>query len=340
MNDMSVRKPNYPNPQRRYSGESESNAHKKINPEARKPRQTSANHSKAAASKSAKPASRLKQETNSADLSQRNQDLRRTGGLERRTLTSTQQRYAQMQHAAAQSHQSVTRRNTTQARKPDTGSQQKSRNVRDAFGKDWDIVLRGSTKTRKIPVRILALIFTFVIAVIILAGPLQDFFAQQEEKRVLNAQLAESKAELESLQQQVDLWNDPSYVQAQARKRLGFVLPGQTLYYVSGDLATTEDEKKQSEEARAIALRRKAMPFYIGLWKSIEIAGSAEIGTAGISNPEDTPLVNEPKPAESKELGSKTDNSTGNAGNQNTTEEKSQQQNQSGQPAQQQNGGE
>ncbi|WP_353065180.1 FtsB family cell division protein [Arcanobacterium hippocoleae] len=174
--------------------------------------------------------------------------------------------------------------------------QKRRANVRERFGKDWDVVLQGTAKTRKIPVRILAIVFTCLIAVIILANPVQDFLAQQEEKRALSAKLTETKAELDALQQQIDLWNDPSYVQAQARKRLGFVLPGQTLYYVSGELTDAEKKKKASEEERAIALRRKSMPFYLGLWKSIEIAGTVELKPEALLNPEDAPLVNEPQP--------------------------------------------
>lgn len=175
------------------------------------------------------------------------------------------------------------------------------KNLRERFGKDWDVVLQGTTKTRKIPVRVLAVIFSCIIAVIILANPVQDFLAQQEEKRMLNAQLAETKAELAALQQQVDLWNDASYVQAQARKRLGFVLPGQTLYYVSGDLSAEEKAKKASEAERVIALRRKATPFYINVWKSIEIAGTANLDTRNFSNPENAPLMNEPKKENSEQ---------------------------------------
>lgn len=282
MNGMSVRKPNYPNQQRRRTDAAAVNAHES---------------GIAAHEKAEMPHLRERSgaRTN-ADL------LRANAG-----------RNKMSQSANSASQKSMLRNSVSRNSVSQKSVSQKSRNVREKFGKDWDIVLSGSTTTRKIPVRILALLFTCAIAVIILAGPLQDFFAQQEEKRVLNAQLAESKAELESLQQQVDLWNDPSYVQAQARKRLGFVMPGQTLYYVSGNLASADDEQKQTEEARAIALRRKAMPFYVGLWKSIEIAGTAELGSDEILNPEDTPLVNEPKPEKQKNSdGAENNGSTNN----------------------------
>lgn len=296
MNGMSVRKPNYPNQQRRRADAAAANAHesgiaaheKAEMPHLRERSGARANVDVTHAKTGAAHAKTGKARTNSG-AARTNTDLLRAN--------AGRNKMEQLANSASQ--------------KPVS---QKSRNVREKFGKDWDIVLSGSTTTRKIPVRILALLFTCVIAVIILAGPLQDFFAQQEEKRVLNAQLAESKAELESLQQQVDLWNDPSYVQAQARKRLGFVMPGQTLYYVSGNLASADDEQKQTEEARAIALRRKAMPFYVGLWKSIEIAGTAELGSDEILNPEDTPLVNEPKPEKQK-------NSDGAENNGNTNNE-------------------
>jgi len=74
-----------------------------------------------------------------------------------------------------------------------------------------------------------------VLAVVILAPTLQAF-AQQR------SQIADQQAIVDTLNSQVDAakaqrarWNDPSYIRAQARDRLYYVMPGETSYLVIDD---------------------------------------------------------------------------------------------------------
>ncbi|MFJ3393082.1 septum formation initiator family protein [Leifsonia aquatica] len=74
-----------------------------------------------------------------------------------------------------------------------------------------------------------------VLAVVILAPTLQAF-AQQR------SQIADQQAVVDTLNSQVDAakaqrarWNDPSYIRAQARDRLYYVMPGETSYLVIDD---------------------------------------------------------------------------------------------------------
>jgi cell division protein FtsB len=74
-----------------------------------------------------------------------------------------------------------------------------------------------------------------VLAVVILAPTLQAFVQQRQ-------QIADQQAVVDSLTQQVDAakaqrarWNDPSYIRAQARDRLYYVMPGETSYLVIDD---------------------------------------------------------------------------------------------------------
>jgi cell division protein FtsB len=68
--------------------------------------------------------------------------------------------------------------------------------------------------------------------VVVLASPFQTYLnrrasvaASEREQQQLNAQLAE-------LQHQSELWQDPAYVARQARIRLQYIRPGDTLYTV------------------------------------------------------------------------------------------------------------
>ena len=63
-----------------------------------------------------------------------------------------------------------------------------------------------------------------------------------------------------SLQQELEDWQDPAFVVAQARSRLHFVFPGEVGYVVLGedDRPITPEVEQQSD----------ASPWYARLWDS------------------------------------------------------------------------
>jgi cell division protein FtsB len=81
----------------------------------------------------------------------------------------------------------------------------------------------------------LVMMGALVLAVVILAPTLQAFIAQRQ-------QIADQQAAVDALSKQVDhlkdqraRWNDPSYLRAQARDRLYYVMPGEISYLVIDD---------------------------------------------------------------------------------------------------------
>src|SRR6478735_3787300 len=81
----------------------------------------------------------------------------------------------------------------------------------------------------------LVMMGVLVLAVVILAPTLQAFLAQRQ-------QIADQQAAVDKLSERVDTlkderarWNDPSYLRAQARDRLYYVMPGETSYLVIDD---------------------------------------------------------------------------------------------------------
>lgn len=72
----------------------------------------------------------------------------------------------------------------------------------------------------------------FVMIGIMLVPTLRAFLSQREENAALAADLDARRARLEALQQELQAWQDPAYVEAQARRRFGFVHPGETAYRV------------------------------------------------------------------------------------------------------------
>lgn len=72
-----------------------------------------------------------------------------------------------------------------------------------------------------------------VIALVLsYGGSLQIYFNQQHQIAVADQEIRDRKAEIADLQSQLARWDDPAYVKAQARERLGWVMPGETGYRV------------------------------------------------------------------------------------------------------------
>lgn len=67
-----------------------------------------------------------------------------------------------------------------------------------------------------------------------LAQSLRVYFAQAEEIAELRAEIQARHDEIADLEDQINRWQDPDYVRAMARERLGWVMPGETGYRVIG----------------------------------------------------------------------------------------------------------
>ena len=81
-----------------------------------------------------------------------------------------------------------------------------------------------------------------VAGVIALSPTLRILAEQQQEIAQLKDQLEQAQADVVELEEQRDRWNDPAYVETQARERLMFVYPGDITYLVIDDLEDLDSE--------------------------------------------------------------------------------------------------
>jgi cell division protein FtsB len=104
-----------------------------------------------------------------------------------------------------------------------------------------------------------------------LAYPLREYLAQRGEIGEYRARVAEQEQRVAELEKARERWEDPAYVEAQARDRLRYVMPGETSYVVlEADEAPAPDgviEKVPAEVERS--------PWFADLWHSVEVAGRA-----------------------------------------------------------------
>lgn len=84
-----------------------------------------------------------------------------------------------------------------------------------------------------------------VAALVVLAPSLRILVEQQQEIADLERSVAEQRAAVDDLEVEIDRWQDPAYIEAQARGRLLYVYPGDISYLVLDDGRTAESDDGQ-----------------------------------------------------------------------------------------------
>ncbi len=79
-----------------------------------------------------------------------------------------------------------------------------------------------------------ALVFLGVVVLLLLSyvTSLRVYFLQQDDLAAARAQIEQRSAKVATLEEELQRWRDPAYVRAQARTRLGWVMPGEVGYRV------------------------------------------------------------------------------------------------------------
>ena len=95
--------------------------------------------------------------------------------------------------------------------------------------------MQPRTPARKRPVltgRALVLGGVVVLLVVLLAAPIHRFLSSRSDVNTAAQQMRHDRAQLGQLHHQKALWSDPGFIQQQARARLQFAMPGDTVYVV------------------------------------------------------------------------------------------------------------
>ncbi|MGB3481707.1 MAG: septum formation initiator family protein [Mycobacterium sp.] len=112
-----------------------------------------------------------------------------------------------------------------------------------------------------------AAVLAAVVCVLTLtiAGPVRTYFAQRTEMSQLIASEAALREQIADLEEQKMKLADPAFIAAQARERLGFVMPGDIPYQVQLPPSAAGPEP----EALPEGIETPSGPWYSTLWKTI-----------------------------------------------------------------------
>jgi cell division protein FtsB len=102
------------------------------------------------------------------------------------------------------------------------------------------------------------------------ALPLREYLSQRGQIAAAQAKKAQLQTQVDALEHQLQQWQDPAYVKAQARTRLHFVLPGEVAYVV---LAPTASPVPSGTAALpGVSAVGPEAPWYSQVWGSVRAA--------------------------------------------------------------------
>jgi cell division protein FtsB len=98
-----------------------------------------------------------------------------------------------------------------------------------------------------------------------IAGPVRTYFAQRTEMNQLAASEAALRRQIADLEQKKGKLADPAYIAAQARERLGFVMPGDIPFQVQLPPTAAASAQPGAETTKPA----NNDPWYTSLWHTI-----------------------------------------------------------------------
>lgn len=122
--------------------------------------------------------------------------------------------------------------------------------------------------------RALAVLSVLVVLALSYANSLRIYLEQQAELATAQQQIQQRTTQISQLEDELNRWHDPAYVKAQARERLGWLLPGETGYRVIGPDGNPLGTGMVLESEKELPPGEHAEMWFDRLWGSIQAADS------------------------------------------------------------------
>ena len=126
---------------------------------------------------------------------------------------------------------------------------------------------RAGEQTRRSPLTPRAAVLALVVLGLLASAalPLREYLHQRSQIAALEQAQAEQRERVAALEAERERLQDPAYVAAEARRRLHFVLPGETAYVVLAPEDPAAIPGAEPEKAPEV-------PWYSQLWRTVEQA--------------------------------------------------------------------
>jgi len=114
-----------------------------------------------------------------------------------------------------------------------------------------------------------------VVLVVLIASYLQSLIVYVDQQRqIATTQQANAatQANIDSMRNEITRWQDPSYVKAQARERLGWAVPGDIGYVVVGPNGQPVASGASITQTGALPAGEHAPTWFDQMWGSVKTA--------------------------------------------------------------------
>lgn len=119
--------------------------------------------------------------------------------------------------------------------------------------------------------RMAFVVLVFVLVCVFLFPTVGGYISQRQELAALEQDIQNQQRDIESLEDQLSAWDNPDFVEQQARERLRFVRPGETAFTVLDDTGAqlTEAVPGMAPVSNDI---HELRPWYGEVWESIKVS--------------------------------------------------------------------
>jgi len=117
------------------------------------------------------------------------------------------------------------------------------------------------------------------------ASSIRAWLNQRSEQSALSSQIAAEHVAIAQLEIAKARWNDPAYIEAQARLRFGWVLPGERGYRVIGKNGKVLRAESSQLPTTSLGAPGQKPPWWAGTLKSLAHADADAGAAAGSTRP-------------------------------------------------------
>lgn len=118
-----------------------------------------------------------------------------------------------------------------------------------------------------------AILLLVVVALAVsFASSMRAYLEQRDHINALNAEISQTESDIDKLEKEKARWDDPAYVERQARLRFGYVMPGEKAYTVLDADGNPLDADDQLSDPGDLP-QQKPQAWWDSAWTSLQDAG-------------------------------------------------------------------
>src|SRR3954451_8376826 len=147
------------------------------------------------------------------------------------------------------------------------------RPARAAAERPQPVPATGERPRSRLTGRAAVLVLVLAVLTVSYASSLRAYLQQRSHINELKTSIAQHEADIDALETEKARWDDPAYVRAQARARLGYVMPGEKTYLVLDENGQPLEPQAELQDPTTV-IRSTDTPWWDDAWASVELAGA------------------------------------------------------------------